>query len=53
MSNCSISFLQWNCSGIQSKKKSILKLLDHYDLVAFNETWLKPNNNFNLPAFQI
>ena len=45
----------WNCQGLRQKQKELQSYLleNQIDILALNETFLKPKFKFNLPAYYI
>ena len=45
----------WNCQGLRPKRKELQNYLleNQIDIVAVNETFLKPKFKFHLPGYDI
>ena len=45
----------WNCQGLRPKRKELQNYLleNQIDILALNETYLKPKFKFHLPGYDI
>ena len=45
----------WNCQGLRPKRKELQNYLleNQIDILALNETFLKPKFKFHLPGYEI
>ena len=45
----------WNCQGLRPKRKELEVYLreNNVDLIALNETFLKPHMHFSLPGYDV
>ena len=50
-----MNIVSWNCQGVRPKRKELQNyLLEHQiDILALNETFLKPKFKFHLPGYDI
>ena len=50
-----MNIVSWNCQGLRSKQKELQNYLleNQIDILALNETLLKPKLNFHLPGYDI
>lgn len=49
----SLTLLQWNCRGIINKRELLPDLIEHFDILAFSETWLTPCRKLYFPNHHI
>lgn len=49
----SINILQWNSRSIRANRSSLINFLStqFYEVIVLSETWLQPNNNFEIRGY--